>query len=83
MSHSGDAGAVRRLRVRVRGRSYTVECRPDERAGGYSVSVPELPGCFTEGETAVEIRRMVREAIGLWLEAASTPAAARWREGSQ
>ena len=32
-------------------------------SGGYSVSVPELPECFTEGETAVEIRRMVREAI--------------------
>ncbi len=48
-------------------------------SGGYSVSVPELPGCFTEGETVVEIRRMVREAIGLWLEAASPPAATRWR----
>ena len=59
----------------------TVETRA--LSGGYSVSVPELPGCFTEGETAVEIRRMVREAIGLWLEAASTPAAARRREGSR
>ena len=52
-------------------------------SGGYSVSVPELPGCFTEGEIAVEIRRMVREAIGLWLEAASTPAATQRREGSR
>ena len=73
----GDARAVRRLRVRVRGRRYTVECTPDERAGGYSVSVPDLPGCFTEGDSEVEIRGMVREAIGLWLHAASTPVATR------
>ena len=44
-------------------------------SGGYSVSVPELPGCFTEGETAVEIRGMVQEAIGLWLDATRTAAA--------
>ena len=77
MNSRGDARAVRRLRVRVRGRRYTVECTPDERAGGYSVSVPDLPGCFTEGDSEVEIRGMVREAIGLWLHAASTPVATR------
>lgn len=83
MNFRGDARAVQRLRIRVRGRRYTVECRPDERAGGYSVSVPELPGCFTEGDSEVEIRGMVREAIGLWLDAASTPAVTPRREGSR
>ena len=52
-------------------------------SGGYSVSVPELPGCFTERETAEEIRGMAREAIGLWLDATRTAAAAQRREGSR
>lgn len=32
---------------------------------GYSVSVPDLDGCFTEGDTLDEAYEMVVEAIGL------------------
>ena len=36
--------------------------------GGFSVSVPKLPGCFTEGETMEEAIEMAKEAIDLYLE---------------
>jgi antitoxin HicB len=36
--------------------------------GGYNVSVPELPGCFTQGENLEEALEMAEEAIELYLE---------------
>lgn len=34
----------------------------------YVASVPELPGCYTQGKTLEEVRKRVREAIKLVLE---------------
>jgi predicted RNase H-like HicB family nuclease len=50
--------------------------------GGYWAECPELPGCFTQGETLVEVRRNARQAMTLYLEAladrlATPPAPAR------
>jgi len=42
-----------------------------EPGGGYSVSVPALPGCHSEGETLDEALANIREAADLWLEVAS------------
>lgn len=39
-----------------------------ETAGGYSVSVPALPGCHSQGETMDEAMVNIREAADLWLE---------------
>lgn len=39
-----------------------------EEDGGYSVSVPRLPGCTSQGETREEALAMIREAIALYLE---------------
>jgi predicted RNase H-like HicB family nuclease len=36
--------------------------------GGYTVYVPSLPGCISEGDTADEAVRNIREAIELYLE---------------
>lgn len=36
--------------------------------GGYTVYVPSLPGCISEGETRQEALDNIREAIGLYLE---------------
>ena len=36
--------------------------------GGYTVLVPALPGCISEGDTLDEARRNIREAIDLYLE---------------
>jgi len=41
---------------------YTVIFEPAEE-GGYVVSVPALPGCYTEGDTLEEAREMAREVI--------------------
>lgn len=38
--------------------------------GGYTVLVPALPGCISEGDTREEAVRNIMEAIGLYLEAA-------------
>ena len=35
--------------------------------GGYSVSFPDLPGCFTEGDTLQEALEMAEEAACGWL----------------
>lgn len=35
--------------------------------GGYTVYVPSLPGCISEGETAEESLANIREAIELYL----------------
>ncbi len=36
--------------------------------GGYTVTVPALPGCVTYGSDMEEARKMAREAIELYLE---------------
>ncbi len=36
--------------------------------GGYTVYVPTLPGCISEGDTVDESMRSIREAIELYLE---------------
>jgi predicted RNase H-like HicB family nuclease len=36
--------------------------------GGFTVFVPSLPGCVSEGETAEEALKNIREAIELYLE---------------
>jgi predicted RNase H-like HicB family nuclease len=37
--------------------------------GGFSVHVPTIPGCFSEGETVEQALDRIREAIELHLEA--------------
>lgn len=37
--------------------------------GWYVASVPELPGCHTQGKTLEEVRKRIKEAIELVLEA--------------
>ena len=64
---------------------YPVVFHPEET--GYSVSVPDLEGCFTQGDTMDEALEMVQDAIGLMLEdckeipAASNPASIRTEAG--
>ncbi|MDY6892120.1 MAG: type II toxin-antitoxin system HicB family antitoxin [Chloroflexota bacterium] len=46
---------------------YTIILVPEEECG-YSVEVPALPGCYTQGETKEEAIAMAKEAIELYLE---------------
>jgi predicted RNase H-like HicB family nuclease len=48
-------------------RTYRILLTPEEE-GGFSVSVPALPGCFTQGETIEEAIEMAKEAITLYVE---------------
>jgi len=48
---------------------YTVILYPELDEGGYSVTVPALPGCVTQGETLEEAIAMAKDAIRLYLEA--------------
>jgi predicted RNase H-like HicB family nuclease len=36
--------------------------------GGFTVYVPSLPGCISEGDTEEEALQNIKEAIGLYLE---------------
>jgi DNA-binding transcriptional MerR regulator/predicted RNase H-like HicB family nuclease len=64
--------APREIPVRVRGATYSAVLAPDLVAGGYSITVQDLPGVFTEAETVTEARAMVREVVGLWLDEAES-----------
>ncbi len=46
-----------------------LEFRP-EPEGGYTVSVPALPGCLTFGETFEEAMTLVEDAVAGWLSVA-------------
>ncbi|AGL02975.1 type II toxin-antitoxin system HicB family antitoxin [Desulfoscipio gibsoniae] len=41
----------------------------DDNDGGYTVTVPALPGCITEGDTIQEALENIQEAIRGYLEA--------------
>jgi len=47
--------------------TYTIELSALQN-GGFSVTVPALPGCVTWGKTLDHAVAMAREAIRLWLE---------------
>jgi len=42
----------------------------EEQEEGYTVYVPSLPGCISQGETVEESLKNIKEAIELWLEPA-------------
>lgn len=47
---------------------YNAIFSPEEE-GGYSVHVPDLPGCISQGDTYEEAKKNIKEAIELYLEA--------------
>lgn len=49
--------------------TYTVKLIPEEE-GGFSIVVPGLPGCCSQGETREEAIENIKEAIELYLEVA-------------
>ena len=48
-------------------REYEVVLTQEE-SGGFSVTVPGLPGCASQGDTREQALEMVREAIEAYLE---------------
>jgi antitoxin HicB len=44
---------------------HTIILQPEPEEGGYSVTVPALPGCVAQGETIEQAIALAREAIAL------------------
>ena len=51
---------------------YAVVIEPlaEEEGDGFIATVPDLPGCMSDGETREEAARNVDDAIASWLEEA-------------
>lgn len=47
---------------------YTIILEPDTEEGGYTVTVPALPGCITQGETIEQCIERAQEAIIGYIE---------------
>ena len=47
---------------------FTVVLEPQEE-GGYTVYVPSLKGCISEGDTKEEALHNIKEAVEIYLEA--------------
>ena len=47
---------------------YEYEVVFEPNGGGYTVTVPKLPGLVTEGDTLKEARSMAKDAIRCYLE---------------
>lgn len=48
--------------------SYRVNVVFSKDENGYYVSSPDLPGCYSQGETYEEARNNIQEAVELYLE---------------
>lgn len=51
-------------------KKFKVLFRP-EPEGGYTAFVPSLPGCISYGETLVEAKKMISDAISCYLKCLS------------
>ena len=49
-------------------RRYTAVLTPEPDEGGYSVAVPALPGCYTQGDILEEALENARDAIRLYID---------------
>ena len=47
---------------------YTVILEPDDEGKGFTVEVPALPGCITEGDNIEDALTNAKEAIELFIE---------------
>lgn len=47
---------------------YTAVFEPDKKSGGFTVTIPSLPGCISEGDTFEKALRNIQEAASLYIE---------------
>lgn len=47
-----------------------IEPLPPEEGGGFLATVPDLPGCMSDGESAEDALSNVKAAIAEWIEEA-------------
>ena len=51
-------------------RQYIAIFEPDRKSGGFTVTIPVLPGCISEGDSFEEALKNIKEAAVLYLEVA-------------
>ena len=51
--------------------AVVVEPLPADDGGGFVATVPDLPGCMSDGATPEEALANVQDAIATWIEAAN------------
>ena len=51
--------------------AVVIEPLPEEDGGGFLATVPDLPGCMSDGETRAEAAANAEDAIVAWLEEAA------------
>ncbi|MGH7201691.1 MAG: type II toxin-antitoxin system HicB family antitoxin [Planctomycetaceae bacterium] len=73
--------ALRSITVEV-AVTLTAIVRPEPEAGGFSASIPALPGCHTQGDTLDEVQANLREAAEGWLAVAHDEALAQDAAGT-
>jgi antitoxin HicB len=56
--------------MNVNGYEMIVEPLPTEDGGGFVATVPDLPGCMSNGETPQEALANVQDAIVMWIDVA-------------
>lgn len=58
---------MKHVQTDIKNYNYTAVFEPAEE-GGYTVSIPALPGCISEGDTFEEAKRNIEEAAALYVE---------------
>jgi antitoxin HicB len=58
------------MQVRDPDYAVVIESLSEEDGGGFFATVPDLPGCMSDGATREEAARNVGDAIRCWLEEA-------------
>lgn len=56
----------------IRRHNYSIVLRTlsDEEGGGYLATVPDLPGCMSDGESEAEVLKNIEDAIAQWIDQA-------------
>jgi predicted RNase H-like HicB family nuclease len=57
-------------RVPVNDYAVLIEALTEQDGGGYLATVPDLPGCMSDGDTREAALRNVTDAIAAWIEEA-------------
>jgi len=47
---------------------YTAVFEPDRKVGGFTVTIPSLPGCISEGNNFEHALKNIQEAASLYVE---------------
>ena len=53
---------------KIKIQNYTAVFESDKKLGGFTVTIPALPGCISEGDSFEEAKKNIEEAAVLYLE---------------